>query len=296
VGGTHGAPAGAAARGAGSATSSALAAAGGFPVVDAGPFMATGPLTYIGQDAVATDIKRLKDACEGLDVEPYLPAIAPGTIEHWLWRGEHYQSDEEFLFAIADVMHEEYKAITDAGVVLQIDDPDLPDGWQMYPDMTVTEYRKYAELRVEAINHALRGVPEELVRLHVCWGSMHGPHRDDIALEDLIDLIFKVPAECYSIEAANPRHEHEWDVFEDVKLPEGKSLMPGVVGHTSNTIEHPELVAQRLVRYANLVGRENVIAGTDCGLGNRVHAEVVWAKLEDMAKGAELATKELWRR
>ena len=297
VGAGQGTPPGTAARGTGAGTSSALAAVpGGFPAADAGPFMVTGPLTYTGYDAVATDIKRLKAACEGLDVEPYLPAIAPGTIEHWLWRGEHFKSDEEFLFAIADVMHEEYKAITDAGVVLQIDDPDLPDGWQMYPDMTVSEYRRYAELRVDAINHALRGIPEELVRLHVCWGSMHGPHRDDIALADLVDLILKVRAECYSIEAANPRHEHEWNVFEDVKLPEGKSLMPGVVGHTSNTIEHPELVAQRLIRYANLVGRENVIAGTDCGLGNRVHAEIVWAKLEDMAKGAELATKELWRR
>ncbi len=267
--------------------------AGGF---NAGPFVAEGPLTYIGHANVAGDIARLKAACEGLDVEPYLPAVAPGTIEHWLHRGETYKSDEEFLFAIADVMHEEYKAITDAGVVLQIDDPDMPDAWQMFPSMTVPEYRKYATLRAEAQNHALRGLPESLIRFHVCWGSQHGPHRDDIPLADIIDIIFSVTAECYSIEASNGRHAHEWKVFEDFKLPEGKSLMPGVIGHSSDVIEHPELVAERLVRYANLVGRENVIAGTDCGLGSRVgHAEIAWAKLEDMAKGAALATEQLWK-
>lgn len=262
---------------------------------DPGPFVATGPLTYVGQAGVARDIARLKAACEGLDVEPYLPAVAPGTIEHWLWRGDAYPDDESFLFAIADVMHEEYQAITDAGVVLQIDDPDLPDGWQMFPDMSVPDYRKYAELRVEAQNHALSGIDESLVRLHVCWGSQHGPHRDDIPLRDIIDLIFKVNAECYSIEAANPRHEWEWRVFEDVDLPEGKSLMPGVVGHYTDLIEHPQTVADRLVRYAHLVGKENVIAGTDCGIGSRVgHAEIAWAKLEDMVKGAALATDRLW--
>jgi 5-methyltetrahydropteroyltriglutamate--homocysteine methyltransferase len=267
--------------------------AGGF---NAGPFVAEGPLTYIGHANVATDIARLKEACEGLDVEPYLPAVAPGTIEHWLYRGDSYKDDEEFLFAIADVMHEEYKAITDAGVVLQIDDPDMPDAWQMFPSMTVPEYRKYASLRAEAQNHALRGLPESLIRFHVCWGSQHGPHRDDIPLKDIIDIIFSVTAECYSIEASNGRHAHEWQVFEDFKLPEGKSLMPGVIGHSSDVIEHPELVAERLVRYANLVGRENVIAGTDCGLGSRVgHGEIAWAKLEDMAKGAALATEQLWK-
>lgn len=267
--------------------------AGGF---DAGPFVAEGPLKYIGHENVATDIARLKAACEGLDVEPYLPAVAPGTIEHWLWRGENFKTDEELLFAVADVMHEEYKAITDAGIVVQIDDPDMPDAWQMYPDMTVPEYRKYADLRAEAMNHALRGLPESLIRFHVCWGSQHGPHRDDIPLRDIIDIIFKVTAECFSIEASNSRHAHEWRVFEDFKLPEGKSLMPGVVGHSSDVIEHPELVAERLVRYANLVGRENVIAGTDCGVGSRVgHGEIAWAKLEDMAKGAAIATKQLWK-
>ena len=222
--------------------------------------------------------------------------IAPGTIEHWLWN-EHYQSDEECLFAIAYAMHEEYTAITGAGILLQSDDPDLPDGWQMYPDMTVEAYRVYAERRVEALNHALRGIPPEMVRLHVCWGSGHGPHTNDIPLRDIVDLVLKVRAGCYSVEAANPRHEHEWEVWLDTRLPEGKTLMPGVVGHASDVVEHPQLVAQRLVRFADLVGRENVIAGTDCGLGSRVgHPEIAWAKLRALIDGAHLATKALWGR
>ncbi|MGH2365230.1 MAG: cobalamin-independent methionine synthase II family protein [Chloroflexota bacterium] len=260
------------------------------------PFFCTEPLKYVGQENVATDIARLKAAVQGLDVEPYLPAIAPGTIEHWLWN-EHYPNDEAFLFAIADVLHEEYKAITDAGIVLQIDDPDLPDGWQMYPEMSVADYRAYAELRVEAMNRALRGVPEHLVRLHICWGSQHGPHKNDVPLGDIVDIVLKVNAECYSVEAANPRHDHEVHVWETVKLPAGKSYMPGVAGHTTDVIEHPRLIADRLLRYAKLMGRENVIAGTDCGIGSRVgHAEIAWAKLEAMAEGARLATKELWGR
>ncbi|MBO0747042.1 MAG: cobalamin-independent methionine synthase II family protein [Acidimicrobiaceae bacterium] len=263
--------------------------------LDNGPFAVTGKLTYIGQDQVEKDIARLLEACEGLDVEPYLPATAPGSIEHWLHRGDLYGNDEDFLEAIADAMAPEYQAITAAGIVLQIDDPDLPDGWQMFPDMTVEEYRKYAALRVEALNYALRDVPEELIRFHVCWGSQHGPHRDDIPLADIVDLVLSVKAQCYSIEASNPRHEHEWKVWRDVKLPEGKLLMPGVVGHSSDLIEHPELVAERLQRYAEVVGRENVIAGTDCGLGSRVHEEIAWAKLEDLAKGARLASAELWK-
>ncbi|OGA12039.1 MAG: hypothetical protein A3D95_06045 [Betaproteobacteria bacterium RIFCSPHIGHO2_12_FULL_69_13] len=161
--------------------------------------------------------------------------------------------------------------------------------------MSVAEYRRYAQLRVEALNHALRGVPEDRVRLHVCWGSGHGPHKNDIAMRDIVDLVLRVKAECYSVEAANPRHEHEWTVWREVKLPEGKTLMPGVVGHASDVVEHPELVAQRLVRFANLVGRDNVIAGTDCGIGGRVgHDEIAWAKLEALVEGARLATKALW--
>lgn len=256
-------------------------------------YVCTGPLTYTGTDAARADARRLTDAIAGRDVEGFLPAITPGTVEHWL-RDEYYADDEAFLYAIADVLHEEYQVITDAGLVLQLDDPDLPDGWQMFPDMTVPEYRTYAALRVEALNHALRGIPEERVRLHVCWGSFHGPHRDDIGLRDVIDLILSVPAQCYSIEAGNPRHEHEWAVWEDVALPDGKMLMPGAVGHASDIVEHPELVAQRVERYARLVGRENVIAGTDCGLGGRVHPEIVWAKLEELAEGARRATARLW--
>src|SRR6202040_4042874 len=207
----------------------------------------------------------------------------PGTIEHWMGN-EHYESDEAFLFAIAEAMDEEYNAIVDAGFLLQIDDPDLPDGWACLPKITVPEYRKYAALRIDALNHALRDIPKERVRLHVCWGSFHGPHHDDIPLRDIIDLIFRVRAGSYSIEASNPCHEHEWRVFEDVKLPEGATLVPGVVGQCTDFIEHPDLVAERLVRYAKLVGRENVLAGTDCGLGTRVgHPSICWAKFEALA-------------
>jgi 5-methyltetrahydropteroyltriglutamate--homocysteine methyltransferase len=259
-------------------------------------YVCTGPLRYTGTDAVRADIRRLGAAAGRHDVEAFLPAITPGTVEHWL-RNEHYPDDESFLFAIADVLHEEYQTITGAGVLLQVDDPDLPDGWQMFPAMTVPEYRRYAALRVEALNHALRGIPAEQVRLHFCWGSQHGPHRDDIPLRDIIDLVLSVPAGCYSFEAANPRHEHEWTVWADAKLADGTLLMPGVVGHATDIIEHPELVAYRLSRFADLVGRENVIAGTDCGLGGRVgHPEIVWAKLEDLAAGARLASQRLWGR
>jgi len=223
-----------------------------------------------------------------------LPANTPGTVEHWLGN-DFYKSDEEFLFAIADVLHEEYRAITEAGLLLQIDDPDLPDCWNCLPDMEVEDYLPYALLRTEALCHALRDIPRELVRLHVCWGSYHGPHYDDIPLIDIADLIFSVPVGSYSIEASNPRHEHEWRVFEEISLPEDTTLVPGVVGHYSDFIEHPDLIADRLVRYANLVGRENVIAGTDCGLGTRVgHPEVCWAKLEALAEGARRASEILW--
>jgi 5-methyltetrahydropteroyltriglutamate--homocysteine methyltransferase len=257
----------------------------------------SGPLKYIGQAAVQADIANFKAALAGVQVsETFLPAIAPGTIEHWM-RNRSYPSDEAYLEAIADAMREEYQAIVDAGFLLQIDDPDLPDTWQIHPHMSVPEYRKFAELRVEALNHALRGIPPARVRLHVCWGSYHGPHKYDIPLRDIVDLILKVNVEGYSIEASNPRHEHEWRVWEDVKLPEGKVLIPGVVGHATDFIEHPELVAERLVRYARLVGRENVIAGTDCGLGGRVgHPKIVWAKFEALAEGAQLATRQLWHR
>jgi 5-methyltetrahydropteroyltriglutamate--homocysteine methyltransferase len=255
------------------------------------------PLKYAGQEALRVDLENFKAALKGVEAgEAFLPANTPGTIEHWL-RNDHYPDQEAFVYAIAEAMRVEYKAIVDAGFLLQIDDPDLPDGWQMYPEMSVAQYRRYATLRVEALNHALRGIPPEKIRLHVCWGSFHGPHQSDIPLKDIIDIIFRVRAGAYSIEASNPRHEHEWRVFEDVRLPEGAMLIPGVVGHCTDFVEHPALVAERLVRYAKLVGRENVMGGTDCGLGPRVgHARIAWAKLEALAEGARLATRQLWVR
>jgi 5-methyltetrahydropteroyltriglutamate--homocysteine methyltransferase len=258
-------------------------------------YVCTAPLRYVGHAELQDDLQRFKKALAGVDyTEAYLPANTPGTIEHWL-RNRHYASEEEYLEAIADVMREEYKAIVDAGFRLQIDDPDLPDGWLMYPDMSVAEYRKYARLRVDALNHALRDIPREKIRLHVCWGSFHGPHADDIPLQDIADLIFRVRASEYSIEASNPAHEHEWTVFEDVKVPDGAALIPGVVGHCTDFIENPALVAQRLTRYANLLGRDNVMAGTDCGMGPRVKdPKICWAKFEAMVAGARLASKQLW--
>jgi len=255
------------------------------------------PLRYIGHADLQKDIGNFTAALAGASpTGAFLPANSPGTIEHWM-ANEYYKTDEEFVFAIAEAMHEEYQAIVEAGFLLQIDDPDLPDGWNCLPDITLPEYRKYAAIRVDALNHALRGIPREKVRLHVCWGSFHGPHHDDIALKDIIDLIFRVDAGSYSIEASNPCHEHEWRVFEAAKLPDGATLVPGVVGHCSDFIEHPDLVAERLVRYARLVGRENVLAGTDCGLGTRVgHPSICWAKFAAMAEGAKRATRILWGR
>ena len=255
------------------------------------------PLRYVGHAALKDDLANLRAALHGVKAEEaFVSANTPGTIEHWL-RNEHYPDEEAFVYGIAEAMREEYKAIVNAGFLLQIDDPDLPDGWQMYPGMSVAAYRKYATMRVDALNHALRGIARQKIRLHVCWGSFHGPHQQDIPLEHIIDIIFRVRTSGYSIEASNPCHQHEWRVFEDHKLPEGAVLIPGVVGHYSDFIEHPELVAERLVRYANLVGRENVMGGTDCGLGPRVgHSKIAWAKLEALAAGARIATQRLWTR
>jgi 5-methyltetrahydropteroyltriglutamate--homocysteine methyltransferase len=267
-------------------------AAGRMPIMQV---FCTAALRYVGQKALQQDIANFRAALASAESgEAFLSANTPGTIEHWL-RNEHYKSDEEFLTAIAEAMREEYEAIVEAGLLLQIDDPDLPDGWQMYPEISVADYRKYAMLRVEALNHALRNIPREKIRLHVCWGSFHGPHQADIPLRDIVDIIFAVKASSYSIEASNPAHEHEWQVFESVKPPQGAVLIPGVVGHATDFIEHPDLVAQRLVRYANAVGKENVMAGTDCGLGYRVgHPAIAWAKLEALVEGARRATKQLW--
>jgi 5-methyltetrahydropteroyltriglutamate--homocysteine methyltransferase len=260
-------------------------------------FYCVEPLKYVGLAEVKSDIDNLKAALQSKQVEEaFLPAVAPGTMEHWM-KNEYYPSDEAYLFAIADAMHEEYKAIVDAGFILQIDDPDLADAWQMFPQMSLAEYRKYQEVRIDALNQGLRDLPIDRVRFHMCWGSYHGPHKYDIPLKDIVDIILRVRAGAYSIEASNPCHEHEWRVWEEVKLPDGKVLIPGVIGHYSDFIEHPQSIADRLVRYAKLVGRENVIAGTDCGIGSRVgHPQVGWAKFQAMAEGARLATKQLWGR
>jgi 5-methyltetrahydropteroyltriglutamate--homocysteine methyltransferase len=257
-------------------------------------YYVTEPLKYVGAESATKDCRRLVESIRGREVDGYISSVGPGTLEHWL-RNDYYESDEAFLYALADVMHEEYRIIADSGLILQVDNPDLPDAWQMFPDMSVEEYRDYARLRVEALTYALRDIPEEQIRMHMCWGSQHGPHLDDIPLAELVDLVLSVPAQCYSIEASNSRHEYDWKVWEDVKLPDGKLLMPGVVGHAANVIEHPETVAQRLIRYADLVGRENVIAGTDCGLGGRVgNAEIAWAKLAALSAGAASASAHLW--
>ena len=255
------------------------------------------PLKYIGQEEVNSDIANLKAALSGKSVsEAFLPAIAPGTIEHWM-KNEYYPSDEAYLFAIADAMHEEYKAIVDAGFILQIDDPDLADAWQMFPAMSVADYRRYQELRIEALNHGLKDLPTDRIRFHMCWGSYHGPHKYDIPLTDIADLILRVHAGGYSIESSNPCHEHEWRVWQEVKFSDNKIFIPGVVGHYSDFIEHPRAIADRLIRYAQIMGRENIIAGSDCGIGSRVgHPQVGWAKFSAMAEGARLASKELWGR
>ncbi len=206
-----------------------------------------------------------------------------------------YKTEEEYIFALAEALAVEYRAVVAAGFVLQVDDPGLPDWWDMIkPEPSIDAYRKFARLRIDALNHALAGIPEDKVRYHLCWGSWHGPHTHDLPLQHIIDLVAMVKAQTYSFEAGNVRHEHEWKLWKEAKLPAGKMLMPGVVSHATNVVEHPELVAERLLRFAGIVGRENVIAGTDCGLGGRVHAELVWAKLGALVAGARLASKTLW--
>jgi 5-methyltetrahydropteroyltriglutamate--homocysteine methyltransferase len=259
--------------------------------------IASGPIKAKGTGAIDRELRVFKAALAqaGRTVdEAFFCVIAPGWLDHFIYN-EYYRSDEEFLFALAEALREEYRAVVNAGFILQIDDPGLVDWWDMIkPAISVAEYRKFAKVRVDAINHALAGIPEEKVRYHLCWGSWHGPHTHDLPLEHITDLLLEVKAQAYSFEAANVRHEHEWKVWRNVKLPAGKYLMPGVVSHATNLVEHPEVVADRILNFANVVGRENVIAGTDCGLGTRVHAEIAWAKLDTLVKGAALATKALW--
>jgi 5-methyltetrahydropteroyltriglutamate--homocysteine methyltransferase len=254
-------------------------------------------VTYIGQQEIQADIQLFKSALAEASVRPedaFMCVLAPGWLEHFFYN-EHYATDDEYLFALADAIKHEYKAIVDAGFILQIDDPALPDTYDMIvPAPGIEEYRKFAAVRIDAVNHALQGIPEDRVRYHICWGSWHGPHTHDLPLKHVVDLMLRVKAGAYSVEAANPRHEHEWKIWKEARLPEGKILIPGVVSHASNVVEHPELVADRILLYAGLVGRENVIAGTDCGMGMRVHPQIAWAKLTALSEGAALASKELW--
>jgi 5-methyltetrahydropteroyltriglutamate--homocysteine methyltransferase len=253
-----------------------------------------GPLKYTGQAAIAADIANFKAALAASGAnEGFMTSIGPASCARI--GNEHYKSDDEFVFACAEAMREEYKAIVDAGLILQIDDPAIAENFdQINPEPTAEEYRKFTMPKVEALNHALRGLPKDRVRFHLCWGSWHGPHTTDIAMRDIVDVMLKIDAGAYSFEAGNVRHEHEWSVWQDTKLPDDRLILPGVVSHATNVVEHPELVAERIGRFANLVGRERVIASTDCGLGGRVHRDIAWAKLETLAQGAALASKQLW--
>lgn len=259
--------------------------------------VARGPIKSKGPQAIGRQIDAFTAAIKGSGAsveEAFIAVLAPGWLDHFIFN-EYYPSDEEFLFALAEALREEYRAVVSAGFVLQIDDPGLPDWWDMIkPQPSVEAYRRFAKLRIDAVNHALTGIPEDRVRYHLCWGSWHGPHTHDLPLEHIIDLVVEVKAQTYSFEAANVRHEHEWRVWQNAKLSSGKMLMPGVVSHATNLVEHPQLIADRILRYAAIVGRENVIAGTDCGLGGRVHAEIVWAKLRALVEGARLASMSLW--
>jgi 5-methyltetrahydropteroyltriglutamate--homocysteine methyltransferase len=264
-------------------------------------FVCTGPVRYAGHAQVQADIDNLKAALAGARVEEaFIPAIAPSNVEG-RQRNAHYKTDEEYLFAIAEAMHEEYRAIVDAGFLLQIDDPRLVTYYILNPRSTVAECRAWAEVRVEALNHALRGIPRERVRFHTCYSINMGPRVHDMELKDVVDLILKVRAGAYSFEAANPRHEHEWRVWETVALPDDAVLIPGVITQSTVLVEHPELVAERIARFASVVGRERVVAGADCGFASfagstEIHPSVVWAKLAALTEGARIASRRLWSR
>jgi 5-methyltetrahydropteroyltriglutamate--homocysteine methyltransferase len=264
-------------------------------------WVCTGPMSY-DRTAIDRDLVNFKVALEGTgkDIsDTFLPVVAPASA-YWL-ANEYYKTDEEFVYAIADVLHEEYQAIIESGAFLQVDDAVLMHeaDTMLSRGQSWADYRAWARVRVDALNHALRGLPEDRIRYHICFGSWHGPHAYDPPLRDSIDLVLAVNAKYYLMEQANPRHEHEWKIWEDVKLPEGKVLVPGVVTHHTNVVEHPELVAQRLVRLADVVGRDRVMGGTDCGFAqgafmHRVHEEIQWAKLASLVEGARIASRELW--
>jgi 5-methyltetrahydropteroyltriglutamate--homocysteine methyltransferase len=262
-------------------------------------WICSGPIKYIGEAELRADIANFKAAVSGVDVaEGFMTAISPSNLELY-YENHHYASDEEYLAALADAMRVEFKAIVDAGLVLQIDDPRMATHYNRTPGASIEDCRKFIALRVEAVNHALRGIPEERVRFHTCYSVNIAPRVHDFELKHFVDLMLAIRAGGYVIEAANPRHEHEWQVWEETRLPDGKILIPGVVSHCVHLVEHPELVAQRLMRFAGVVGRERVIAGTDCGfgtsgVGDEVHPDVAWAKLAVLVEGARLASKRLW--
>ena len=261
----------------------------------------TGPVTYKGHDLLQRDIANLKAAMKEAKVkEAFMPAISPSNVEEWQ-RNAYYKTQEEYVFAIGEAMREEYKAIVDAGLLLQIDDPRLVSYYLVKPNASIADCRKWANQRVEALNHALRGIPTEKIRHHTCYGINMGPRVHDMEVKDLIDIIMKIRAGAYSFEAANPRHEHEWKIWGNAKLPKDAILIPGVISHSTVLVEHPELIAERIGRFASLVGKERVIAGSDCGFATfagskEVHPSIVWAKLKAMTDGARLASKELWKK
>jgi 5-methyltetrahydropteroyltriglutamate--homocysteine methyltransferase len=259
-----------------------------------------GPVTYVGQAIVQRDIDNFKTALARVKVaEAFMPVVAPSSVLPDR-KDEYYEREEDWLAAITEAMRTEYRMIVDAGFILQIDDARAATAYdRMVPPASFEDYRRWLAKFVESLNHALDGIPEDRVRYHVCWGSWPGPHVSDVALRDIVDLILKVRAGAYVIESANPRHEHEWQVWKTAKLPPGRVLIPGVISHATNVVEHPELVAERILRFANVLGRESVMAGTDCGFAQgtfyrRVHPTIMWAKLEALAQGARLASKQLW--
>jgi 5-methyltetrahydropteroyltriglutamate--homocysteine methyltransferase len=259
-----------------------------------------GEISYVGHRELRRDIDNLKSAMAAAGAKAgFLPVAAPASAFS-LSPNEYYPSDEEYVAAGARALREEYVGVTDAGLFVQIDDAHLPFMWdRIVPDGTRAQYFAWARPRIDALKEALRGIPEEKVRYHICWGSWNGPHASDVPLKEIVDLLLELPVGAYAIEAANARHEHEWKVWQDVKLPEGRKLIPGVISHQTNVVEHPELVADRLMRFASVVGRENVMGGSDCGFAQgpfirRVHPSIMWAKLESLVEGARLATKELW--
>jgi len=259
----------------------------------------TAPITYRGHKELQTDLDNLKAALAGVDVtEVFVPSISPSNIEDWN-KNQYYKTPEDYLHAIGEAMRQEYQAIVAAGFLVQIDDPQLVTHYVVNPTATVEQCRKWAQMHVEALNHAIRGIPREKIRYHTCYGINMGPRIHDMEAKDIIDIVLKINAGAFSFEASNPRHEHEWTVWEQAKIPDGAVLIPGVISHSTILVEHPELIAQRIARYAKIVGRQNVIAGSDCGFAtfagsDEVHESIVWAKFDALGKGARIASRQLW--